>query len=77
MLLVLVCVAIIYACCRLGLRGLIYVFPMASVFFFIFRLSRSPAYREQWTERTRPHLGKQWRFGSTLFDVAASELPYH
>lgn len=31
--------AIAYACYQVGLRGLIYAFPMASVFFFTFRLS--------------------------------------
>lgn len=31
--------AIVYACYQVGLRGLIYTFPMASVFFFTFRLS--------------------------------------
>ncbi|WLD57995.1 GGDEF domain-containing protein [Salinispirillum sp. LH 10-3-1] len=31
--------AIVYACYQVGLRGLIYAFPMASVFFFTFRLS--------------------------------------
>lgn len=34
-----VSVAIVYACYSVGLRGLIYAFPMASVFFFTFRLS--------------------------------------
>lgn len=37
----LVSVAIVYACYQLGLRGLIYVFPMASVFFFTFRLNQA------------------------------------
>ncbi|WP_409524195.1 GGDEF domain-containing protein [Nitrincola sp. MINF-07-Sa-05] len=34
-----VSLAIVYACYSVGLRGLIYTFPMASVFFFTFRLS--------------------------------------
>lgn len=34
-----VSLAIVYSCYSVGLRGLIYTFPMASVFFFTFRLS--------------------------------------